>query len=1203
MALIEFTISQEKGYVYETEFLFKKTNLPSYNITTWDLGDGTTIYNPTGDEVKHTYKYPGLYKVSLSAWNQAESFETLSKYIDVDYKIRDAILIEQLPSKWSIVGQKTTEPFTVSLTSAKIDQPLAIVLHAIGSDSVPYTAVGDKWNFLIPSWYFIDAKTNKIVNGSVALSSTPIYGANNKVIAVSASASFYYVDHNSTINKNRTNPIVITATLSTQHFTYPPEALIYPYQSYSNTDLVKAATLWHVYDVIPNELNITENFLQPIYPIKWSQTKIPFMVTCRFNPARLSAYNFGYQVSAGDIFAYPKTNEIGRMNPLVVSLSGIPYRSYTVEDHTYNSLTNRVSSHLYFKAFDDNGAISSGYVFTGATVLSGISYININPTPTPSHSPTPTPTPSNTGPTPTPYPTTTPRATGPTSTPGPTRTPAATPTPTTTNVLPNAGETKITASTVFPVIQEATNDFKFPVGVPMSYVAYISHPFENNINEIEVNTFTQNFKEAQELKNQGLLLQGKISTISVPPVTNSNTNNLTLSGASGVQALAYNPTKKLLYAADSDSNRIFLYDEHKTLINTLQLSSARKEFFGSIPSLSANLDQIPISPSSLAIDEDHNIWIALYDSHLALKYDMNLTTRLASAAPMSNLLALYNSLDIKEEPYFTPSVVEVDRNSDIWVAYSHPVSGFLVKYTSEGVKTNIHLKYAPPAPPILQPLALASFSLPGPTPTPTATPVTVALDTLKPTPVDLAISKDNNVWVACWEDNKILHYNGSTGALIQNHCFDILRPSYITVDKQDNLWILHGYNLITKYDTATTQASSWEVTNFGSLRFDLIRNYKASIDQYTLKEINAIYKNNEIWGGISVDVLNRVWAVDSQTNTAFVIPATAPERLKHVSLIPAAHTNYYIRSVEDEYVQPVSATYVRSAQAVGDWTGNEWYQKFGNTYPTIPATATSNAFSVYDLYKDAPAVAKINENFDCAAYYKSLAFPELLREYNTLFDSFLPTLVGSGSIATQDIGRILYEKIANFNINHCDIDTAEISQFVSLFSQLKLEAETFGVDFPVEIERLINIFSVPLHRLRGRPVYDDFIARNVGELLTETSYITAGTYLYMQDKQYNTFQLIQVSTEDDTDRIVYPLSAIQINGIKRQEGGEYFKYYYFFEYDPQKTLLGYRLNIIDWQNPYTTISYNTSSWEFYYKDDGFVDLYFNNLLTKRLFDK
>ena len=930
---------------------------------------------------------------------------------------------------------------------------------------------------------------------------------------------------------------MITSTLSTQNFTYPPETLIYPYYSYSNNESVKAAALWHVYDVLPNELKVTENFIQDIYPYKWTQTKIPIMVTYKFNPEGLSVYNFGSGVSSTDVFGYPPTNPIGALYPITIALSGINAQYYTVDDHQFaklnaitlvTSLTGielhdyiitinddyvefisessaedvQLQSQLYARAFDDNGAIASGYVFTALTSLCSIS------------------------------------------------------------------SAIITARTKVNIEQQFTTGFNFPVGLPTSYVAYISHPFENNINEIQVNTFSSDCLYAQKIKDQGLLLEGKISTLNVPAVTTSNTNNLALSGASGVYAITYNPVKKLLYAADSDSNKVYLYNEAKTITQTLYLSTAISQLFGSVPSLSARLSEIPISPSSLSIDKEHNVWVALYDSSLVLKYNTDLTTRMASAAPMSSLTDLFSAIDSQQAPYHTPSTVKVDQTNNVWACYSHPLSGSLIKYDTNG-NQELYIKFE--------------------------TPNTV--------PVDLAINKENEVWTACHEGNKVLCYNGYTGSLISERSFEVLKPSYLAVDKGNNLWVLHGYNLITKFDPLAGQASTWKVKNTPGFEYTLIRNRLINLSEYPIEEIQEAYEKDEIWGGVAVDLLNRVWAVNSETNTALLIPATEPSRMKLVSLIPKADTNYYIRSIDDNYVQSVSTPYVRSAQAVGDWTGNEWYQKFGSDIQDKLVMGYSTNFRIYDLYQDAPAVAKVNEDFSGASYFKSLALPELLQENTRLFDDFFVSLVGSGSLTSEELGRVFYEKIANFNLNHSDINTTEIAQFLSLLSSVKLEAETFGVDFPVEIERLINIFSVPLHNLRGQPVYNTTVVENIGDILTQSSLITAGQYLYVKDKRYDTYQIVEVGQQDITNQNVYPLSSISIDGLRiQQDPIELFKNYHFFEYNPYN-VIGYQSNIIDWENPYTTATYANSSWNFYYEDDGFLDLYFNNLLTKRLFDK
>jgi PKD repeat protein len=150
MALEFSTSPGNKGDVYATEFVFKKQTLPTYNITAWDLGDGNFAYGK--DEVSHFYEFPGVYNVKLSAWSEQGELQTASTSIDVDYILRDALLITQIPSRWGVPGLRSIEPFTISLTSAKVDQPLGVVLQALNTKSVPHYAVPDKWNFLVPRW-------------------------------------------------------------------------------------------------------------------------------------------------------------------------------------------------------------------------------------------------------------------------------------------------------------------------------------------------------------------------------------------------------------------------------------------------------------------------------------------------------------------------------------------------------------------------------------------------------------------------------------------------------------------------------------------------------------------------------------------------------------------------------------------------------------------------------------------------------------------------------------------------------------------------------------------------------------------------------------------------------------------------------------------------------------------------------------------
>jgi len=57
--------------------------------------------------------------------------------------------------------------------------------------------------------------------------------------------------------------------------------------------------------------------------------------------------------------------------------------------------------------------------------------------------------------------------------------------------------------------------------------------------------------------------------------------------------------------------------------------------------------------------------------------------------------------------------------------------------------------------------------------------------------------------------------------------------------------------------------------------------------------------------------------------------------------------------------------------------------------------------------------------------------------------------------------------------------------------------------------------------------------------------------------------------------------------------------YYFFKYQPD--VIGYTGNVIDWDSDYTTVSYNLSTADDWYGDEGLLDKMFNRLLTKQLF--
>lgn len=1086
-----FTVTPEsqKGSVYATEFIYTAEFPAEYTQFAWDLGNGLFEYNTPS--VTATYGFPGIYTVGLSAWTDEGGLITEQTDVDVDYIFRDVLLFTRLPSAYGIASVESDSPFVIELTSSKIDQPLSIVLQAFNTKSVPNYAVPEKWEFLVPRWRFVDAQTKQILDGPVELKTTPIY-VNNKVVAVSSSVSFYYIDD---LASGEGCPLLLAATLSTENFSYPPESLRYPYYSYSNSEVARGVISWQINDAIPTKLKVTENYLSDIYPIKWSTVPIPVMITCEFDPTLID--EFGNAITqTSKVLSYPRTNELGGVNKvkLVLSAEGgslIPEDYYTVE---VDGVSYRSSdAPLYFKAFDEQNNTTSGYIFTTITPLS-----------------------------------------------------------------PLSSSVVVEVSTI-AANQEAggsTLAFSFPVGYPVYSNVYVSHPNASTINKIDVVTYSSTIcGNVQYYKDLGVLVEGSASYVTVPTLTAADLLNYQLSGTANVYGMAFDPIQNKLYATDADQDMLYVLNGGTAINQTIPISSYTGDNYN--------------VPSHISIDRYSNIWISLYSKEVLLKLDSSLNLVL-SATPNTTL-----GLSAEGSLLVSPPIVETDSNNDVWACYSHTMSSALVKFDGD---SGVELFRA------------------------TALPLTSV-------PISLAINPENDVWVACRDSNKIQLHSGIDGTLLKT-IEGAIKPSYIMLDRTNNIWVTHGYNFLSKYNNTTD--------TFTHYRFNGASKTLEEVSGYTAEDIHKAYYENEIWGGLTVDVFDRVWAVDSQENVLFVFEASDPANsLNSYELIPKADTNYVILGGTN-YITALTEEKIRSAQAGGDWSGNRWYQKYSGSYSSLPVRGTSTPFNIYEL-DNSFTVSKVNEEFDCASYFKSLALPEILKENPILFDEFLGAVVGNGVVTKQDIGRVAYERIANFVQTHGDFETAEITQLLSFAEQLSIPANTYGTDFPVEVNRLINLFSVPKHRLRGQLVYETDLDKNIGPLLTESSFVSAGQYIFVKDRMYvDKYQLIYVAPlssesilidiENQEDVLTfnnetielpssgfkYQLSAIQVQGFREP----IFDNYYFFEYNEEQ--IGYKGNIINWDSDFTTIDYTLSSFEEWYGDNGLVETMFNNILTKRL---
>jgi hypothetical protein len=352
MVNANFTVPLSSGYVYVDDFTFTDTSTTNNKIIKriWDLGDGTFLYDNTN--ITKTYNYPGVYTISLTATDLLGNVSTKSAQVSADYYYRDIVMFDKVPGNYADPGDFTSDTFKVKVQTPQLNQPIVLNLFAANSPSTPKQFVPEHWQFLTPTWYFTDKNFNFV--NSLSVETTPIY-YNNRIAGVSGIAEFYYVDGQSTGDPNFQCPVIITATLETSGFSYPMDSNVYPYPSYSNNKFTKAVTLWRVNNILPNTLKVTENYLTDIFPRKWKDVKIPFIISC---------HNKRGEKLSNILFSYPASNFYGELSSVTVHLSGTS--NYIVDE-----------APLYFQATDKNNSSTGGFIFTTLTPTSAINTTTI----------------------------------------------------------------------------------------------------------------------------------------------------------------------------------------------------------------------------------------------------------------------------------------------------------------------------------------------------------------------------------------------------------------------------------------------------------------------------------------------------------------------------------------------------------------------------------------------------------------------------------------------------------------------------------------------------------------------------------------------------------------------------------------------------------------------------------------------------------
>ena len=1086
MTTFDFNVTPSTGFVYVTEFTC--TDVTNYEAPVasrfWSFGDGAVTYSE--QSVSHVYKYPGNYTVSLTATDINNYTSVINKNIQISYAIRDSIQFINIPTDFSLPGLPTTDTFRIGVTSAQIDHPLRVQLHSSNSRSVPHHLVDEKWRHLTPTWRFTDSNSNLVTILSV--SPTPLF-LDGKQIGVHGEAEFYYIDDIGTELIDGDCSLILQATLLTNSFVQPQDSNNYSFQSFANTDNLKAAVLWQIEKVVPEYLRITSNLIDEIHPTRWVNTKIPILLSVH-NKKIVKDDHYGV------VFSYPTTNESGKRSAVRLHIEGLQSTDYIIEDAV-----------LSFQAFDSNKLPIGGFIYTTVTPLV------------------------------------------------------------------TANRARITGYTYAIEDGKIPERFLIPVDYPVPQHAWISNTEHNILDRITLlgSVATETSEEhdgcsVTELNSiDAGLIDGSTITTYVPYISSNSLINYNLTGVSGAFGLAITPVTMDLIATDSETDAIYKYTTKGTLISAIQLKTVSDQLIitklplTAIPTKQTLIyydNEVNLMPSYISLDRDSNFWVTLYNSVSVLKFSENFEL-LAAAVPER----IDPTVIIDEERLFKPPVVETDRVNDIWVTYSQTLCSAIFKYDSDGNH-------------------LTSINLP---------PSSL--------PVGIAITPQNYVWVT-----NTMHESVEYGSIQCYHTDGTLiasvtgfgRPSYIALDRDANVWFTHGVRNIGFINTRNLATSSWMVsgTPTGSTFIPL---------QIPDPEFIKNAYNDEEIGGLTVDGLNRVWIIDSLFNNVCVISAspvaTANTSSRHVKIIPDSMLSY-MPDIRTSFTLKLRNKRFKSAQATGDWTGNRWLQKYGDVQYF---NGKSDYFSIYN-FNDNFKVKKINEDFSVAEQYHSLALPEHLYNNTKLFEDFFGAVAGNAKTSNfEDIGEKVYERIANFSQNHADIETCSVEQLISLCNTVDLPVNEYAANYPADIKIALDLFSIPKERVRGDRDTVPVLTKSVGSILnTETDYITAGQNLFLQNKFSMLYTLVVVPEQNG--QTVYPLRDLDGTGFAQPIINNYV-FYDYTPYYPIQEDTGTSVfieNIIDWGNEQTTFSFNISSKDEWYSDNGFVEKYFNYLLSKNL---
>jgi hypothetical protein len=475
------------------------------------------------------------------------------------------------------------------------------------------------------------------------------------------------------------------------------------------------------------------------------------------------------------------------------------------------------------------------------------------------------------------------------------------------------------------------------------------------------------------------------------------------------------------------------------------------------------------SPSDISADSNGNVWVTLYDSISTVR--INHITNIVDRTIVSSL----SNTVVNDENSVSPASIDVDINDNVWISYSTQNNSFVEKYDINGSVEFSHIFTNGQATQIVTDLYGNLWGV------------------LKDNQTSTRVLSSKLDKLFKIDSNLDITYYTLSGSLWN-----------LTIDLNGIIWVTRNRNELVRFIPWNLETEYYTLTS-NSLNSPL--NYISDLE------------------GIACTTDNNILVIDNSNKRLHYFNADIELEGFNPKFLQFSNVDLPLNRKQDKI------------NGYGDWNGFKYINKnklLHITGATRRFFGKSNTFSIFSANSGKYELEKVNENFDPKTQIMNYRFQDYLKEKSDkLFEDFIGTSIGTLSSNPTELGKLIYEKIANFTDNIANIDTCNVESLQSLYYMMDEDFYTFTdykyAGIPAEINRLINIFSVKYSKLKGsrnkfdlnfdtKGYFNEEIIRNGGtpiyginkgkELNFETTVLTAGKAIIAYEKFSQSYKLI-----------------------------------------------------------------------------------------------